>query len=268
LGKKIGIVGHGYVGKIMEKLFKDHFPVEIHDPKYNITDSKAKVNECDLAIICVPTPMKESGDVDLSHVLEVFTWLKTPLILIKSTVLPGTTEILSNMCRTKYAFSPEYVGEGKYVTQWWKDKGYPHPTDVKFHDFQIFGGDRDVTSRIIEFFKVVLGPEHKYIQTDSKTAELVKYMQNSWGSMKVTFCNEFAKIAETLGVDYNELRELWLLDGRTERMHTLVYKDNGGFGGKCLPKDVNGIVTHCIHKGYTPELLQQVLKSNEVFSDK
>jgi UDPglucose 6-dehydrogenase len=267
--KKIGIVGYGYVGKAMEDLFSDHFDIEIYDPAYNTKGPdlyhKRLVNECDLVIVCVPTPMEDGGEVDLSIIYETFEWLKAPLVLIKSTVPPGTTASLGYRNSNDVAFSPEYIGEGDYVTQWWK--GTPHPTDIKKHDFQIFGGDRHVTGKVMEFFKIVLGPEVKYIQTDSDTAELVKYMQNSWGATKVTFCNEFTEIANVLGIDYNELRELWLLDSRISRMHTMTYKEKGGFGGKCLPKDTSGIVAKSIEAGYVPELLQQVLKSNEVFRE-
>lgn len=263
--EKIGIVGYGYVGRVMAKLFADHYPIEIYDPLFNTNEDR--INDCDLVILCVPTPMDESGAVDLSYITKSLAWIKAGLVLIKSTIPPGTTERLNVSYPQRIAFSPEYIGEGKYVTQWWKDKGYPHPTDIKYHDFQIFGGHKGITSDILEFFKPVLGPEIKYIQTDSTTAELVKYMQNSWGATKVTFCNEFAKIAELFGVDYDELRELWLLDGRTERMHTMMTKGKGGFGGKCLPKDVNGLIAKCVDAGFTPELLKQVLKSNEVFCE-
>ena len=224
--------------------------------------NREAVNNCDLAIICVPTPMGKEGEVDLSIIEETIEWLDTPLILIKSTIPPTTTKRLIEKTGKKIVFSPEYIGEGNYVVQWWKDQGYPHPTDMKKHDFQIFGGERDATSGVLQFFKKILGPGVVYAQTDSTTAELVKYMENSWGATKVIFSNEFCKIAESFGVDYDELRELHLLDGRTEKMHTAVFKDNRGFGGKCYPKDVNGIVKASEEAGYEPKLLKSVLSVN------
>lgn len=279
--KNVAIIGYGYVGKAMEKFFGQHYKLKVYDPPYikenNLeeiddngtffTTNKNNINGCDLAIVCVPTPSSEDGEVDLSYVHETFEWLNTPLILIKSTVPPGTTEKMvagdvGKWIDRKIAFSPEYIGEGKYMVKWWKDIGYPHPTDMKYHDFHIFGGRKSVTSEILEFYKPIVGPDIKYVQTDSTTAELVKYMENSWGATKVTFANEFYNIAEAIGVDYNELRELLLLDGRVEKMHTLVFKDNRGFGGKCFPKDVKGIVKFSSDAGYEPELLKEVLKSN------
>lgn len=273
--KNIAIVGYGYVGKAMVNFFKDHYNIFVYDPIYfetknteqiTFTKEKDAINSCDLAVVCVPTPMDVSGEVDLSIIRETVAWLNTPVILIKSTIPPGTTDKLIEETGKNIVFSPEYIGEGKYVVQWWKDKGYPHPTDMKYHDFQIFGGERKNTSQVLEFFKKILGPEVKYIQTNTRTAELVKYMENSWGAMKVTFCNEFYDIAQSLGIDYNELRELWLLDGRVERMHTVVFEDKRGFGGKCYPKDVNGIVYASEKAGYEPKLLKEVLRRNKEFN--
>jgi len=227
-------------------------------------NKKDEINQCDLAVISVPTPESADHSVDLSYVIGTLEWLEAPLILIKSTVPSGTVDAMKILYPHKnICFSPEYIGEGKYVVQWWKDKGYPHPTDMKYHDFHIVGGERWAARAILEFFKKVAGPEAKYIATDAKTAELVKYMENCWGATKVTFCNEFAGIAESLGVDYDELRELFLLDGRVERMHTAVFKDKRGFGGKCYPKDVNGMVEHAKKHGYKPTLLEAVLSTND-----
>lgn len=251
----------GYVGKVIAKFFDELFEILVYDPKYKHSDSFDTINKkCDLAIICVPTPMNDDGSCNTTIVESVIKELETPLILIKSTVPPGTTEKLSEQFKKELVFSPEYIGESTYVTPWWK--GEPHPTDLKYHDFQIFGGPRNKTKEILEYFKVVFGPNCRLMQTDSKTAELTKYMENSWGATKVTFCNEFYDIAETYGVDYNELRELWLLDGRINRAHTAVFKDKRGFGGKCFPKDVNAIAKHTESSGYEPTLLKSVLKTN------
>lgn len=265
--KKIAIIGHGYVGQAIEKLFKNYYELVIVDPRHDtpIKRQKELANECELGIICVPTPKKENGECDISIVDETIKWLNTNFILVKSTIPPGATDYFIEKHKKNIAFSPEYVGEGKYFVSFWK---YPHPTDMIYHDFQIFGGNKSVTSRIIDFFLPVMGPEKKYIQTNAKTAELVKYMENSWGATKVTFCNEFFEIAEILGVDYNELRELFLLDGRVERMHTAVFREKRGYGGKCFPKDVSGIIQVAKKAGYNPSFLEELEKSNERFNSK
>lgn len=262
--KKIAVIGSsGYVGRAVDNFFANHFEVVPYDVAIHTEAQKEAVNTCDLAVVCVPTPQREDGSVDISIVEETVRWLAVPLILIKSTVPPGTTERLVAETGKQIAFSPEYIGEGRYVVQWWKDRSYPHPTDMKYHDFQIFGGERKTTSAIIPFFQKVLGPEAKYLQTNARTAELTKYMENSWGYMKVMFCNEFYDIAQAFGVDYHELRELFLQDGRTERMHTAVFTENRKVGGKCFPKDVNGIINASTIAGHDPKLLRAVVEKNK-----
>ena len=274
--KNIAIIGYGYVGEAMTRFFKDHYNVMVKDvmtiPKSRKYDkvkylskgdsSYRTINkEADMVILCVPTPMSNDGSVCLTYLEDVLSKLQDKLVLIKSTVPPKTTQMLNNKYENELVFSPEYLGESKYVTQWWK--GSPHPTDLKKQDFQIFGGIGYITSEVIQFFKPILGPEAKYLQTDWATAELCKYMENSWGATKVIFCNEFARIAEELDVDYDELRELWLLDGRINRNHTAVFEDKRGFGGKCFPKDINGIVKQAENNGYTPKLLKTVIEVNQ-----
>jgi nucleotide sugar dehydrogenase len=275
--QKVGVIGFGYVGKALVRFFAEHYQVLVYDPYAKVAESgqehknvrdasQDEVNACELAVICVPTEMKEDGSVNLSIIEETLAWLATPLILLKSTVPPGTTEMLAKKTGKAIAFSPEYIGEGNYVIQWWKEH-WPHPTDMKYHDFQIFGGEKKVTRAILQFFKKILGPGVKYAQTDATTAELTKYMVNSWIGTKVAFCNEFYNIAETFGVDYDELRELWLLDGRIGASHTNVSTDpkKRGFGGKCIPKDLNGIIDQAHKAGYDAKLLKEVWTSNTRF---
>jgi len=273
--KKIAVIGYGYIGRAVVNLFKDHYEVLARDQEkeYFFRDNVAEgfiqkndyhnVNRHDLAIICVPTPMKEDGSCDISIIEDVVKGCDCPLILIKSTVPPKTTEMLRKKYKKRICFSPEYLGEGKYFMPFWKN--YPHPTEMKYHYFQIFGGAREDTQQLVEVFQRVLGPNCQYWQTDSTTAELVKYMENSWGATKVTFANEFYRIAKAFGVDYRELRELFLLDGRVERIHTAVFEGKFGFGGRCFPKDVNAIVKASEEAGYSPDLIKEVLKSNKKF---
>ena len=97
------------------------------------------------------------------------------------------------------------------------------------------------------------------------TAELTKYMENAWLATQVTFSNEFYEIAQNFGVDYLELRELWGLDPRVSMSHTLVFKHKRGFGGKCLPKDLDAIIMSASQQGYTPDFLKAIKEVNTRF---
>src|SRR4030042_2216149 len=260
--KRVAVVGYGYVGKGVYNFFKDNLETVYFDPNVKGSASKEKINSCDLGVICVPTPMGKDGACDLSIIEETLEWLATPLILIKSTIPPGTTEYLAKKTGKKICFSPEYMGEGGYFVPYWK---YSHPRDMKYHNFQIIGGKKETASRIADFFVRVSGPDAKFFITDSTTAELVKYMENAFIATKVTFCNEFYNIARAFGVEYKELRELWLLDSRMGRMFSAVFpeKEKRGFEGKCIPKDINAIVKASEKEGYDPKFIKSVVDNNK-----
>lgn len=254
--KKIAIIGHGVVGRGMEKLFKKRFDVKVYD-KLTQPD-KSIVEGCDLAVVCVPTNQLPDGSADTSNVEEVVSWLDAPLILIKSTIPPTTTDKLVSKYGKNVCFSPEYMGESKYFTPFWK---YPDPENAESHSFVIIGGEK--ASEIMSFFTKVMSVDTFYSITTAVEAELTKYMENSFFATKVAFCNEFYDIAKSFGVDYKKLRENWLLDPRINRNHTLVFDDDRGFGGKCLPKDTNAIIKASESVGFEPILLKAVLESNE-----
>ena len=254
--KKIAIIGHGYVGKAMEQFFKDHYELVIYDPFLGYETTEDDVNQCYASFVCVPTPRSEDGSCDVSIVEGVLEWLDTEVIVIKSTVEVGTTERLSKQYNRKIVFSPEYVGESTYWTP------FNFHTDMKETPFYTFGGDKEECSKVIDLVLVVTGPCKRYNITDSTTAEMAKYMENAFYATKVAFCNELYDICESVGVDWNEVRELWLSDPRLHRMHTAVFKDNRGFGGKCLPKDVSALVSMAEKSGAQSDLLKGVLSSN------
>lgn len=163
---KVGIVGHGHVGKAQKRLFED---AVVYDTGEN-TGSPEAVNECEIAFVCVPTPLLEDGGCDVSVVESVVSWLETPLICIMSTVVPGTTGRLRRESGKRIVFQPEYVGET-----------VDHPlADKSRRGFLILGGEREDTDRVVEVYKSVYNSIVRIMQTDSTTAEVIKYMENSF----------------------------------------------------------------------------------------
>jgi UDP-glucose 6-dehydrogenase len=272
--KAVGIVGFGYVGRALHKIFPDAY---VYDP--NVTDeevaesyhapvhlvSKAQLNAaCELAIVCVPTPMLQSDDefkgVDVSIVEEVVGWLETPLILIKSTIPPGTSARLEAQSQKNICFSPEYVGQGRYYVSEWR---YVSPTDPRTHEFVIIGGRPGIRDDVAEFFIGRLGPEKVYYLVEAVEAEMIKYMENCWGAVKVIFAAEFYELCQKAGASYVRVREGWALDNRVERMHTAVFAGDLGFDGKCYPKDLNGIVRCADAFGADLSLIKATLRKNQ-----
>lgn len=259
---KVGIVGYGYVGHTMADLFIEKNHIEIYDP-FQTIGTKEKINECDIAIVCVPTSMKEDGRCDTSIVEEVIGWIKCPLILIKSTIPPGTTASLIEKYHKNIVFSPEFCSEPDY------DPGHNFHNNAANEPHFIFGGDPLLTSKIVELFSRITGPCKTYMQCTAGEAEIIKYMDNSFLATKVIFTYEMEQICKAFGEDFFTVREGWLLDPRINKSHTMVFKDNDQpFGGKCLPKDLSAIVMACKDKGYSPKLLEEVIHSNSRLADK
>ena len=173
-----------------------------------------------------------------------------------STVAPGTTERLVRETGKRIVFQPTY-GPGE-------TPGHPFGD---FHQVRwlILGGEREATNQVVPLYQTVYNADTAIWQTDARTAELTKYMENAYLAMKVTFCNEFYEMARTFAVDYNELRELWLQDPRMGRSHTFVFEDERGYGGKCLPKDVSAIIQAARMHGYSSHLLTAMTEANERF---
>lgn len=272
LKTKIAIVGYGYVGRAMGKFFSHAYETVVYDPELSKSfympsapergrwvKAEWEVNAADVGVVCVPTPQLPDGKCDTSLVEAVISWLSTPLIILKSTVEPGTTDRLRAMFPEKnIVFSPEYCGESSY----WSP--YKFHKEVIETPFFIFGGDPKDTTRAVSLYLPLGGPTKSYRQTSALAAETAKYMENCFYAMKVAFCYEMANICELNGVDWNEARELWLLDPRINPMHTAVFAENDRpFGGKCFPKDLSAMVRFAQAQGYDPTLLAEVMKTNE-----
>ena len=245
----VAIVGYGAVGRGIAQLFPD---AVAYDPPLGL-GTREQVNACDCAMVAVPTPSRPDGSADLSMVEEAVGWIESDVIVLRSTVPVGTTDRLRRETGKAIVFQPEY---GPASTP---DHPFNDPRKIRW---VILGGDRGETIRVADLYKTTFNSDIQIHQTDARTAELAKYMENSFLALKVTFCNEFYDLAGVFGVDYNELRELWLLDPRIGRSHTFVFPSERGFAGGCLPKDLLALISSAQSAGYKPTLLAQVLETN------
>lgn len=252
---RIGIVGHGVVGSAMARFFACHPKHEIatydkYLPSLNSAEQKNAVNQSDLVFVCVPTPTASDGySCDTSCVEECLEWILPP-ICIRSTVVPGTVDRLAEKTGRAISFSPEYLGE--QPNHPWHEEGAC--------GFLVVGGPPALCDLVISAYVDSPGVRLMTYRTTARTAELCKYMENCFLATKVAFVNQFYDIAQVFDVSFDELRELWLADPRVGLSHTSVTSQRG-FRGKCLPKDISGLIAAMRPHGGAP-LLQAVLDYN------
>jgi UDPglucose 6-dehydrogenase len=253
---RVGIVGMGTVGHAMRDMFAPVAGIVEYDVAGSEQYPRQQLAECDFAVICVSTPMAGDRSCDTVNVEQAVEALPLDRILIKSTVPPGTTDRLAAATGKHICFSPEYVGESNYPDAGWGRRTGDVP-------FLVIGGAPADRSWFLDRLVQVLGPAKSYFQCSAREAEIIKYMENSFLATKVAFVNEFYEICQTFEADWHTVREGWLLDPRIGTSHSAVFPDARGFGGKCLPKDVNAIISAAAEAGYKAQLLEEVLAAND-----
>ena len=232
---KLGIIGHGYVGESQSFAFSPSFDVRVYDKdSLKSTHSLNEVLDSDFIFVCVPTPMKKDGSQDLSFVESFFKTAKDgPIYIIKSTIIPGTTNLLNEKFKNlKIVFSPEFLTERTAKL------------DILTQTRIIIGGDKDLTSKVRKIYDIRF-KNKTIIETDSLTAEYIKYMNNTFFATKVSMMNEFKLLADKIGVEWDKALYGFASDGRVGDSHLHVPGPDGrkGYGGTCFPKDVSAFIT-------------------------
>ncbi len=241
----IKIYGRGWVGKAMHELFPDAL---IHDPEQGYVSEEPT----EIAFVCVPTPLKD-GQLDCSIVEEVVKECISPLIVIRSTVMPGTCDRLEKTGK-EICFMPEYLGET-----------INHPmTDQKTRPFMIIGGKPENRRKVIELFQRVYNANVRIRQVTNYEAEVIKLSENRAIAFKVAQCQELYDACEKAGVDYYTVRDaVYGDDPRFNLWFSFVYPDARGMNSKCIPKDVYGWAAWAESLGYNPEITKAILERNK-----
>ena len=250
----IGIVGYGFVGTAVEYGFKDDHNIRIYDKyKEEFDTLEGVVKSSELIFVCLPTPYKdENMNIDLSIMDEniegISKYAKNTdkIVIIKSTVVPGTTRNYSNQYPdVNFCFNPEFLREAH------------HLEDFVNPDRTVIGADKEeVLARVAQLYRKKM-PHVPMFMTDPTTAELVKYFSNLFLATKVTFANEMSEFCDALEVDYNEVKGMVTADRRISDSHLEITKE-GGFGGKCFPKDLVALIGLGKKLGLEPSLLEAV----------
>jgi GDP-mannose 6-dehydrogenase len=231
------------------------------------SDHRAAVFETDMAIVCVGTPSRSNGSIELAHIRSVMGEIGSALrdrdggyvVAVRSTVLPGTTQgtviPILEAASGKLAgedfgvcFNPEFLREGSAVA----DYDAPPKTVV---------GATDDTSRdaIASLFGHLPAP---FISTDIETAEFIKYVDNAWHALKVGFANEIGRMGKALGLDARRVMDHFVQDTKLN-ISAMYLRPGEPFGGSCLPKDLRALRHRAMALDLEVPIISSILPSNQ-----
>ena len=221
----------------------------------------------DFIFITVSTPINKRNEIDLDHLKTAIRSLnkklqfskKTPTIIIKSTVVPGTTiqtikpMLEGNSFQESTDFNlltnPEFLREGSAI----KDTKSPHVVIVG-------GNDAKSRKKLVEFYKKIYPKNQNYVETNTTTAEMIKYANNAFLATKITFINSIANMCQKIpDTNVDDIAKVMGMDPRISR---LFLNAGPGFGGSCFPKDLQALITYSKNIGYSPKLLETVQDCN------
>ena len=234
------------------------------------SDIEKIVKNCDLIFLTVGTPKSKSGFIDLSMIKNASKNIgislrhssKKPIIVVKSTVIPGTTTnvikpLIEKMSRKKAGkgfeinANPEFLREGNVID----DKLKPHLVVIG-------GSNKNSVNRLKKFYSKLYGSKIKFMTTNTQTAEMIKYANNSFLATKISFINHISSLCQSIsGTNIDEVAEGIGVDPRIGR---LFLNAGPGYGGSCLPKDLETIIQFSSKIGVNPVLLKAVQQTNDL----
>lgn len=250
MSKTVAIIGYGWLGKHMHSLLPDAY---IYDLGLGIGTKKG-ASKCDIAFIGVPTPNLPDGSLDTSIVESIVEWCGCSLIVIRSTLNPGTIDSFISKYKKRIVVNPEYLGETKF-----------HPfLDPKTRQFLIIGGERKDVRELIDLYTSVYNANITIRQVTAVEAEVIKLSENRAIAFKVAQSQELYDVCERAGVDYYTIRDaVYSDDPRFNLWWTFVFPDNRGMSSKCLPKDLYAWAAWAESLGYDPVISNTILDKNK-----
>ena len=242
---QIGIIGNGFVGNAVRHGFSPNVGVDYNVRVFDREPSKSThslsdvVNESSFVFVSVPTPSRRTGEIDTSIIESCFEEIskvssnENTIFLLRSTVTPGVTRKISSQNPSlRIVFNPEFLTE--------RTAKFDFISQTRF----VVGGEACNTSQVSQLFKGRFGKAISILETDFESAEMVKYMTNSFLATKVSFMNEMKALCDACDARWEDALEGFLRYGRVGHSHTQVPGPDGkfGFGGSCFPKDIQALI--------------------------
>jgi GDP-mannose 6-dehydrogenase len=232
------------------------------------TSTADAIRDTDLSLICVGTPSRKNGSLDLTYLVRVCEQIGDALkdkpsyhvVVVRSTVLPGTThgQVIPALERTSgktygegfgVSVNPEFLREGTAL----KDFRQP-PLTLVGHNH---AADAAPTKALYE------GIEAPLFSTSIRVAEMMKYTSNTWHAVKVVFANEIGNLCKRVGIDSHEVMDIFCQDDKLN-LSPYYLKPGFAFGGSCLPKDVRALQYRAKEVDLDMPLINSVLGSNRL----
>jgi GDP-mannose 6-dehydrogenase len=254
---------------IVEKGLDELIKTNAENGRLRATTSTADaIRDTEISLICVGTPSRKNGSLDLVYLERVAEQIGSALkdkddyhvVVVRSTVLPGTTHdvVIPALERTsgkKYGtgfgvtVNPEFLREGTAI----HDFRHP-PLTLVGHNYT---SDAEPT-------KALYGRVDAPIETTTiRTAEMMKYASNTWHALKVTFANEIGNICKRVGIDSHEVMNIFCKDEKLN-LSSYYMKPGFAFGGSCLPKDVRALQYRAKEVDLEMPVIQAILGSNQL----
>ena len=265
----IGIIGKGFVGSAVSHGFSTsvgyHAKIRIYDKdeSKSLNSLEEVALKSDFVFISVPTPSSKDGSIslkildeclrDINNIFKSKKINSDAIFLIRSTVVPGTTQnFQKKFKKLKLVYNPEFLTE--------RSANFDFISQPRF----ILGGSSKNTGAVEKLFRHRFGFSTPIIKTDFQTAELIKYVCNTYFATKISFLNEMKLISDNVGANWKDIIEALVRDGRIGNSHMNVPGPDGkkGFGGSCFPKDVMAIIKFAEKKKIDPHTLKGVWNTN------
>jgi UDPglucose 6-dehydrogenase len=255
---KIGIIGNGFVGNSIAFGFSPTHEIKVYDkdPKRTLNTIEEVLN-CNLIFVAVPTPMNKDGSISLKIVEKALQEIsekntKNNIIVLKSTMVPGSTNnFIKQFPKLNIVFNPEFLTE--------RTAKLDFLTQARI----ILGGSKRLTKRVAKVFEERF--IHTYIiETDTITAEMIKYMNNVFFASKVSIMNEMKMMCDAIGANWKQALKGFAADQRIGDSHLNVPGPDGkkGFGGSCFPKDINAFISYANELGVKIPTIKGAWKTN------
>jgi UDPglucose 6-dehydrogenase len=251
----VGVVGLGVVGRTTRDAFDESGIATVgYDPYLGVGGS-VELAACDVVFVCVPTPSTRQGGYDLAEV-----WAATEniaansrpatIVAIKSTVPPGTSDRLAMAFPSlRFASVPEFLVATDPVASF------------RSPDRIVIGADDPSVGAVLQDLMTRVIPNTPVARVRAIEAELVKLSANAMLSARVAMANELAEVCARYGVEWAAVQEVVGMDRRIGPSHLTVSPERG-FGGACLPKDLDGLIVAAREGGYEPTVLERLAAFN------